>query len=101
MRIEKKDENVEEKECELEVLKVEQNYEMIAKNMEIDIAESKRKNELGKIMTDIAEKDNMNISLLSKEKQEAIDFNKKNWTKYGEKRYSMEWLAAKVTWLLE
>ena len=33
---------VEEKECE-KVLRVEQNYEMIEKNMEIEIAESKRK----------------------------------------------------------
>ena len=33
---------VEEKECE-KVLRVEQNYEMIEKNMEIDIAEIKQK----------------------------------------------------------
>ena len=34
---------MEEKECEKQVLRVEQNYEMIRKNMKIDIAESKRK----------------------------------------------------------
>ena len=32
---------VEEKECEKQVLRVEPNYEMIEKNMEIEIAESK------------------------------------------------------------
>ena len=70
-------ENVEEKECELEVSRVEQNYEMIRKNMKKDIAESKRKIELGRKMADIAEKDNMNISLLPKEKQEVIEFYEK------------------------
>ena len=34
---------VDEKECEKQVLRVEQNYEMIRKNMKIDIAESKQK----------------------------------------------------------
>ena len=75
----KKGENVEEK--ELEVLRVVQNYEMIRKNMKKDIAESKRKIELGRIMADIAEKRDMNISLLPKEKQEAIEF----FEKFGNK----------------
>ena len=44
-------------------------------------AESKRKIELGRIMADIAENDNVNISLLPKEKQEAIEF----YEKYGKK----------------
>ena len=61
----------------VEVLRVEQNYEMIRKNMKIDIAESKRKIELGRIMTDIAEKENMNVSLLPKDMQEAIHLYEK------------------------
>ena len=68
---------MEEKEYEKQVLTYEQKYEMIENEMEIDIAESKRKIELGRIMTDIAEKKNMNISLLPKDMQEAIDLSEK------------------------
>ena len=71
-----KEEKKEEKDNEVQT-EVEQNYELIRKNMKIDIAESKRKIELDRIMADIAEKDNMNISLLPKEKQEAIEFYEK------------------------
>ena len=49
---------------------------MIEKNLEIDIAESKRKIEWGRIMTDI-EKNSMNTSLFPKHIQEAIDLYKK------------------------
>ena len=61
-------ENIEEKDMkkmEKEVLRV---------NMRNDIAESKRKIKLGRMMTDIAEEENMDISLLPKDKQEVIDF---------------------------
>ena len=68
---------VEEIEVEKQVMTYEQKCEMIEKEMEIDIAESKRKIELGRIMTGIAEKKNMNIYLLPKDKQEAIEFYEK------------------------
>ena len=45
--------------------------------MEMEIAESKRKISLGRIRTEIAEKHDMNLSLWSKEKQEAIHFYEK------------------------
>ena len=87
----KKHENgrMEEKECEKEVLNDEKYYEMIEKNMEINIAESKRKIEWGRIMADIAEKESMNTSLLSKDKQEAIDLYEK-FGKNMEKR-DIQW----------
>ena len=68
---------VEEKECEKQILSDKQKYEMLKKDLKIDIAESKRKIEWGRMMTDIVEEENMNVALLPKEKQEAIDFYKK------------------------
>ena len=64
----RKEEKEEQKDNE-----VEQNYEIIRKNMLIQYAESKRKIELGRIMTDIAVKENINTSLLPKDMQEAIE----------------------------
>ena len=71
----RKEEKEEQKDNEVqtEVMRVEQKYEMIAKSMEMAIAESKRKIELGRIMTDIAERRDMNTSLLPKDMQEAIE----------------------------
>ena len=48
--------------------------EVLRVNMRNNIAESKRKIKLGRMMTDIAEEENMNTSLLPKDKQEIIDF---------------------------
>ena len=50
---------------------------VIRKNMLIEIAESKQKIQLARIISDIAEKHNMNICLLLKEMQEAIEFYEK------------------------
>ena len=71
----RKEEKEEQKDNEVqtEVMRVEQKYEMIAKSMEMAIAESKRKIELGRIMADIAERRDMNTSLLPKDMQEAIE----------------------------
>ena len=54
----RKEEKEEQKDHEVqtEVMRFEQNYKIIAKNMEMVIAESKRKIKLGGTMTDIAEK---------------------------------------------
>ena len=68
---------VEEKEVEKQVMTYEQKYEMIEKEMKMLYAESKRKIELGRIMADIAEKNNMNTSLFPKDMQEAIDLYEK------------------------
>ena len=68
---------VEEKEVEKQVMTYEQKYEMIRKDAHMEHAESKRKIELGRILVDIAEKDGLNTFLLSKDKQEAIEFYEK------------------------
>ena len=67
-----KEEKEEQKDNEVQT-EVKQNYEMIAKSMEMVIAESKWKIELGRIMADIAERRDMNTSLLPKDMQEAIE----------------------------
>ena len=61
----------------VEEMTYEQKYKMIEKNMEMLYAESKQKIERGGIMADIVEKKNMDISLLPKDMQEAIEFYKK------------------------
>ena len=49
----------------------------LAKTMEMTIPESKQKIESGGITTDIAENENMNISLLPKDIQQAIEYYEK------------------------
>ena len=73
-----KHENVRTEEGEnIEEMTYEQKYEMIRKDVHMENSESKRKIELGRIMADIVEKNNMNTSLLPKDKQEVIEFYEK------------------------
>ena len=59
-----------------------ENDEVLERNMESDCAENKRKIELGRRIINIAQRKNMNISLLSKDKQEAIE----TYEKYGQSK---------------
>ena len=67
----REEEKEEQKDNEVQT-EVKQNYKMTAKSMEMVIAESKWKIELGRIMANIAQKHDMNTSFLPKDMQEVM-----------------------------
>ena len=73
---------------EIETVRDENKYEMMENEMKIDIVKTKRKIKLGRMMTDIAEKNDMTISFLPKDKQEATYFYKRFGQTMSEDYYS-------------